>query len=712
MPENNKPEDSVPVRPTKDGGTLTSPTMRVLHFLRMLVLGPPRDPLSPQTRQHITLIAFLAWVGLGADGLSSSCYGPEESFRALLPHTDPAIFLAAATALTVFVIAVAYNQVIELFPSGGGGYKVATRLLGRHVGLVSGSALVVDYMLTIAISIAAGVDALFSFLPHAWDPFGLEVKILLLVALLVLNLRGVKESIRFLLPLFLGFVFTHAFLIVYGVGLRVQHLSGVLHASIRQFSSMQHNLGWIGALAIIMRAYALGGGTYTGIEAVSNSVNVLKEPRVHTGKWTMFYMALSLSFTAGGIILLYLLWNVRPVAGQTLNAVVFSAILSGWHVGSVNAGHVVMVVTMLLEAALLFVAANTGYLGGPAVLANMAVDHWLPHRFSQLSDRLVTKNGILLMGMAAIVVLLATGGSVDLLVVLYSINVFLTFTLTLLGLCVYWWRHRNAETGWRWRLPLSLLGLAVTGSILVITLMEKFDQGGWVTTLVTGSLIGLCLLVSRHYEMVHRQLESLDDVLTTLPAAPGHAVAPQLEEGEPAAVFFVSSYRGLGIHTLLNSQRLFPGRFKNFVFLTVGEVDTAGFKEDETIEQLQKNADAQIVNYVNFCQAHGMAATGYVDFGTDPVEVALRLADRTLQRFPGSVFFAGTLVFRSENWLTRLLHNYTALAIQRKLHLRGVPLVIMPMLVESRSPASAAVPARNPVDVAAPLPADHHPEGR
>ena len=686
--------------------------MRVLHFLRMLVLGPPRDPLSPQTRQHITLVAFLAWVGLGADGLSSSCYGPEESFRALLPHTDPAIFLALATALTVFVIAVAYNQVIELFPSGGGGYKVATRLLGRHVGLVSGSALVVDYMLTIAISIAAGVDALFSFLPHAWDAYGLEVKILLLVALLVLNLRGVKESIRFLLPLFLGFVFTHVFLIVYGVGLHVQHLSGVLYASTRQFSSMTHNLGWIGALAIIMRAYALGGGTYTGIEAVSNSVNVLKEPRVHTGKWTMFYMAISLSFTAGGIILLYLLWNVRPVAGQTLNAVVFSAILSNWHVGGVNAGHIVMVVTMLLEAALLFVAANTGYLGGPAVLANMAVDHWLPHRFSQLSDRLVTKNGILLMGMAAIIVLVATGGSVDLLVVLYSINVFLTFTLTLLGLCVYWWRHRSAETGWRWRLPLSLLGLAVTSSILVITLMEKFDQGGWVTTLVTGSLIGLCLLVSRHYETVHRQLESLDDVLTTLPASPGPAAAPQLEEGEPAAVFFVSSYRGLGIHTLLNSQRLFPGRFKNFVFLTVGEVDTAGFKEDKTIEQLQKNADAQIVNYVNFCHAHGMAATGYVDFGTDPVEVALRLADRTLQRFPGSVFFAGTLVFRSENWLTRLLHNYTALAIQRKLHLRGVPLVIMPMLVEGRSPGSAVVSARNPADVAALLPADHHAEGR
>ncbi len=692
MSDNNKPEDSVPASTLADDGN--SPALRLLHFLRVLILGPPRDPLSPDTRQHITLVAFLAWVGLGADGLSSSCYGPEESFRALLPLTDPALFLAVATALTVFIIATAYNQVIELFPNGGGGYKVATRLLGRHVGLVSGSALVVDYMLTIAISIAAGVDALFSFLPHTWYSYALTVKLVLLAALLVMNLRGVKESIRILLPLFLGFVLTHTFMIIYGVGRHAGHLFGVVHNSFGQFSSMTHEFGWVGAMAIILRAYALGGGTYTGIEAVSNSVNVLKEPRVSTGKWTMFYMALSLSFTAGGIILLYLLWHVHPVPGETLNAVVFSKILSSWQFDGFNAGHMVMVVTMLLEAALLFVAANTGYLGGPAVLANMAVDHWLPHRFSQLSDRLVTKNGILLMGVAAFVVLLATAGRVDLLVVLYSINVFLTFTLTLLGLCAYWWRHRSSEPGWVWRLPLSLLGLMVTASILVVTLMEKFDQGGWVTTLVTGSLIGLCLLVSRHYEKVHRQLESLDEVLGSLPAPEKPADAPKLAEGDPAAVFFVSSYRGIGIHTLLNSQRLFPGRFRNFVFLTVGEVDTAGFRGDETIEQLQHNADDQIKNYVNFCNAHGLAATGYVGFGTDPVEVALRLADRTLQRFPGSVFFAGTLVFRRENWATRLLHNHTALAIQRKLHLRGVPLVIMPMLVEGRSPGSPVEPPR------------------
>src|SRR6266404_9018847 len=129
-----------------------------LASVRRLIIGAPRDPLNPETKRHIVLVAFLAWIGLGADGLSSSCYGPEEAFLALGEHRHLGLYLAIATAVTVFIIAVAYNQVIELFPSGGGGYKVATNLIGPYAGLVSGAALIVDYMLTIAISIASGVD--------------------------------------------------------------------------------------------------------------------------------------------------------------------------------------------------------------------------------------------------------------------------------------------------------------------------------------------------------------------------------------------------------------------------------------------------------------------------------------------------------------------------------------------------------------------------
>src|SRR6476661_2944767 len=383
--------------------------------LRRVVIGAPLDPLNQTTRQHIALAAFIAWVGLGADGLSSSAYGPEEAFRALGAHTHLGLFMALATAATVFVIALAYNQVIELFPTGGGGYRVATSLIGPRAGLVSGAALIVDYVLTIAISVASGVDALFSLLPATVGHFKLATELLLVAVLLVLNMRGMKESIRLLLPIFVGFCITHLLLIVYGVLGHSQGLTLVVPDALAESKKLVHDIGWVAALSLFLRAYSLGGGTYTGIEAVSNNVQTLREPVVRTGKLTMFYMAISLAFTAGGIILLYLLWRAAPVEGQTLNAVVFGSIIDSLGL-SPGVNQAALLLVLLFEAGLLFVAANTGFLGGPAVLSNMAADSWLPHQFRHLSTRLVTQNGIVIMGLAALGVLLWSGGKVDLLV--------------------------------------------------------------------------------------------------------------------------------------------------------------------------------------------------------------------------------------------------------------------------------------------------------
>src|SRR5438552_2092318 len=447
--------------------------MRALAKLRQKLFGKPLDPLDTKTRRHIALVAFFAWVGLGADGISSSCYGPEEAFRALGEHTDLGLYLALATAATGFIIALAYNQVIELFPTGGGGYRVATRLIGPYAGLASGAALILDYVLTISISIASGVDALFSLFPLGFQPYKLAAEVTFIVALVLLNLRGMKEAITVLLPIFLGFILTHAFLIVYGVLSHATVLPTLVPDVWRGTLELSGQLGWTGVAALLLLAYSQGGGTYTGIEAVSNNVNVLAEPRVHTGKVTMLYMALSLAFTAGGIILLYLLWGASPVEGQTLNAVAFGAIIDsfGWDARMAGAA---LLVVLALEAGLLFVAANTGFLGGPAVLSNMAADSWVPRQFRQLSSRLVTQNGIVLMGVAALAVLIWSSGNVALLVVLYSINVFLTFSISLFGLCVYWIKSRRSAQHWRRRLLLSAAGLLVTSAILVILVYEKF----------------------------------------------------------------------------------------------------------------------------------------------------------------------------------------------------------------------------------------------
>jgi amino acid transporter len=645
--------------------------------LRRVVIGAPLDPLSQTTRQHIALAAFIAWVGLGADGLSSSAYGPEQAFRALGTHTHLGVFMALATAATVFVIALAYNQVIELFPTGGGGYRVATSLIGPRAGLVSGAALIVDYVLTIAISVASGVDALFSLLPAAVGHFKLAAELLLVAVLLVLNMRGMKESIRLLLPIFVGFCITHLLLIVYGVLGHSQGLTLVVPNAMDESKNLVHDIGWVAALSLFLRAYSLGGGTYTGIEAVSNNVQTLREPVVRTGTLTMFYMATSLAFTAGGIILLYLLWRAAPVEGQTLNAVVFGSIINSLGL-SPSVNQVALLLVLLFEAGLLFVAANTGFLGGPAVLSNMAADSWLPHQFRHLSTRLVTQNGIVIMGLAALGILLWSGGKVDLLVVLYSINVFLTFSLSLLGLCIYWWRKRKTDSRWSYRFVLSGFGLAVTSGILVVTTVEKFGDGGWVTVVITSLVVSLCLAIHRHYDEVKARLKEVDEIFSAA-RCPTCENPPPLVPEAPTAVFIIGSSRGGGLHTVLWVQRLFPDHFKNFVFISAKAVDAQSYGGAEQIKKLETALKRSLSFYVDYCHANGLAATARFALGTDRVDQLVKLAEEVQQEFPNSVFFTSKLVFRNESWLTKLLHNQTALALQQRLHLNGMQMVILPM---------------------------------
>ncbi|MBX9811114.1 MAG: APC family permease [Burkholderiales bacterium] len=655
--------------------------MSGLDRLREAVIGKPRDPMNPETRRHIALIAFFAWVGLGADGLSSSAYGPEETFLALGGHTALGVYLAIAAAITVFIISLAYNQVIELFPNGGGGYKVATQLIGPHAGLVSGAALIVDYVLTISISIASGADAVFSLLPVTAQPFKLPTEIGMILVLMTLNLRGMKESIVVLLPIFLGFFLSHVFLIIYGIAVRADGLSQLLPNALHTTSELSGHMGWIFVASLMLRAYSLGGGTYTGIEAVSNNVNVLAEPRIRTGKLTMLYMAASLAFTAGGIILLYLLWDAQPIPGKTLNAVVFDAIIGSIGPVSPAARDVALATVLAFEAGLLLVAANTGFLGGPAVLANMAADSWVPRHFRELSSRLVTQNGIALFGISALLILIWSEGKVALLVVLYSINVFLTFSMSLLGLTVHWWRNRFSVRNWKRRLALSVVGLTVTSGILAISLVEKFAEGGWETVLITSVVIGLCLAIRWHYDETREQLRRIDALFSSKGPLEEIANPPPLDPQKPTAVFFVGKNRGVGMHALLWVQRLFPGHFRNFVFISVGEIDAQRYDAAGALRTLQYEIENSLRYYVNFCHSHGLAATSRLAFGTDPVAELLKLTEQVMQEFPNSVCFASKLIFVHDNFFTRWLHNQTALALQQRLHLQGIQMVILPMKV-------------------------------
>lgn len=633
--------------------------------------------MKKETRRHIALVALLAWVGLGADGLSSACYGPQQAFYALGPHTHLAPFLALATAITVFLISLAYNQVIRLFPNGGGGYKVASVLIRPSAGLISGAALIIDYILTIVISLAAGADAIFSVFPLEYQSYKLPVECCLLVFLTMLNLRGAKESIKILAFIFLGFFITHFLIITLGIVLHFNRLPTVLSSDVQTTLNHTKTFGWLFVVSLFMRAYSLGGGTYTGLEAVSNNVHIFAEPRVKTGTVTMLYMAISLSFVAGGIIFLYLLWNAAPVPGQTLNAVAFREVLSNWP----SFTHTGLTILLFFEAGLLVVAANTGFLGAPAVLANMAIDSWVPRQLGTLSNRLVSQNGIVFCSLSAFIVLITTEGSVEFLVVLYSMNVFLTFSTSLLGLVIYWYRERQQQKYWLFKTALSGITLVVCLSILIITLWSKFSLGGWITVVVTTSTILACVIIKRHYNRFYQLKKKINQTLKiplSHPAAPPASLDPE----KTTAVFLVKEI-GATLHTMLWVMRMFPNYFHNFVFISAGEVDIGSFGSDAALQKLKSQTDSTLDYLVQYAQMLGFGAESFSSFGTSAVDEIIKLIETVSQKFENTLYFASRYVYPEENWFTRMLHSNITNLIERHLHSLGLKLLVLPLKLKN-----------------------------
>ncbi|MDA8099455.1 MAG: APC family permease [Nitrospiraceae bacterium] len=659
-----------------------SPAKRI----KTLVFGGKHDIEDHSIFHKLSLIAFFAWVGLGADGLSSSCYGPEETFLALGSHLHLSVFVAIMSGLTVLIIAASYSQIIELFPTGGGGYLVASKLLSPTAGMISGSALLIDYVLTITISVASGADALFSFLPPAWLPYKLAFALVGVLLLTVMNMRGVKESVLPLVPIFLVFVLTHAFIIGYALISHAGQFGELVSTTRAEVARSQAELGLGGMIFLLLRAYSMGAGTYTGIEAVSNGLPILREPKVKTGKRTMRYMAVSLAIVVMGLMIAYLLYGARPQDGKTLNAVLFETLTRDWGKG----GTAFVLVTLVSEAALLFIAAQAGFLDGPRVLSNMALDRWFPTKFSMLSDRLVTQKGILMMGGAALVTMVLTGGSVKYLVVLYSINVFITFFLSQLGMVRHWWQVRGKEQHWEKKLFINGVGMTLTLFILMTVIVLKFHEGGWITLLLTGGLVGMALLTRRHYRNTFAMLSRLDELVavaeSSCPIDPEATRAEQerkvkYDPQDKTAVVLVNGFNGLGLHTLFSVIRLFGGTFKNFVFIQVGIVDAGNFKGAQELENMKKQVKGELDRYVHYMRCHGYYASGYASFGTDVVDEVERIMPEIQERFPNAILFGGQLVFPKTTILSNVFHNYTIFAVQRRFYSKGVPLVVLPIRV-------------------------------
>ena len=710
--------------------------------IRALLFGAPKDVRSEKTFHSISLVAMLAWVGLGADGLSSSSYGPDAAFREIMtPEHDfssLAAFLALGTAVTVFIISYAYTRIIEHFPSGGGGYVVATKLLGPRFGVVSGSALLVDYILTITTSIAPGGDAILYLIPRDWfgkaatsvltDDIGswldpvqrtkVTIEITAIGVLIILNIRGIKESVAAITPIFAAFVLTHAVLLVVAIGGHLGDVGAVTHEASNNLHGTVASLGVFGALALTVKAYSLGGGTYTGIEAVSNGVPIMREPKVRTAKRTMVLMAASLSITAGGIILSYLLVHVAPDfqdATKPMNAILLDQVAGAWHVGDWAIGKWFVLIALCSEAGLLFIAAQAGFVDGPRVMANMAIDSWLPHKYAALSERLSMQNGVILMGGTSIAALIYTHGNVEKLVVMYSINVFLTFSLSNLGMARFWVRHRAEHDDWYKHLPVHVVGLALCVTILIVTSVVKFAVGGWLTLVVTGLLVAGCLWIKRHYNMVVAAIRRLDVELADPLVDLERSAKPSFPAGHPGPLASTSRARGrAGARSAPPGRDALRGRVRRPRTARAAHAlahvpgPLQGHRlllgRGHRLRCLQgprRGARAGTTNRSTRSTSTCSTPSGWGSRRESTLSVrasrwrskAEKIATELIQKYPRGLFVAGQLIFDEDTFVTRILHNETAFTIQRRLQHAGVPMVVLPVRLNLKEGPRLAAPS-------------------
>jgi hypothetical protein len=253
----------------------------------------------------------------------------------------------------------------------------------------------------------------------------------------------------------------------------------------------------------------------------------------------------------------------------------------------------------------------------------------------------------------------------------------------------HWWKERKSVRAWKRKFLINGIGLLLSGFILVSQLILKFGEGGWITVVITGSLVAVAVSVKRFYNRTHKRLKRLDHLMDITPGGePADAgvlragAGPRFQPNAKTAVILVSGFNGTGLHTLLSIRKVFGDLFRNFVFIQAGIIDTDRFKGAEAIAALESHVDAGLVRYVSFLRSEGFHAEGVSAMGTDVADEVTELARKIFRKNPGSVFFGGQIVFPEETFLTRLLYNHTTFAVQRRLHQEGIPFLIMPVRVK------------------------------
>ena len=464
---------------------------RLLSSMRHVVLGMPLRS-ADESEQRISQIK--AFPILASNNLSSSAYASEEIARVLaiagLAALNLALPITFALVGILLIVVLSYTQVIKAYPQGGGSYTAARENLGVYPGLIAAASLLIDYVLTVAVSVTAGVHALTSLAPGLY-PFRVIIDLAVIAGLVVGSLRGMRESgTLFSIPIYCYLV-SMLGLLAFGI---FRYATGSLPSNIPSAQAGTETFKAVGLL-LVLRAFASGAVALTGVEAVSNGVRVLRKPEARNAQVLLFWMGGLFAILFLGISFLASHMGLAPKEQETLISQLARLLAGpGW----------IHLVIELSIAFLLLMAANTAFVGFPRLSAILASDRFFPNQFLRRGDKLALSTGIIAVGLVACIFVIWKGGSTTGLIPLYTIGVFVAFSLSQAGMVRHWWRERGR--GWVGSIGINGLGMVVTTFVAAEALFVKFLDGAWIIVILIALLVLTMLAIHRHYRVLGNQL--------------------------------------------------------------------------------------------------------------------------------------------------------------------------------------------------------------
>jgi len=499
-----KPAASVPL----------TPGARLFARVRAVIFG---RPLSTEEEIGERLSKRKALAIFSSDAISSSAYATEEILRVLVLAGASALFLSIqvsiAIALLLAVVSVSYRQVCRAYPNGGGAYVVARTNLAPIAGLIAAAALLIDYVMTVSVSTAAAIAQIQSVIPAAYD-YRIEIAFVSIGLITIANLRGLRESGNiFAVPTYLFVVLA---LGIVAIGF-TRILSGDVVAPPPRPDSVPFGTELVGVL-LLLKAFAGGSVALTGVEAIANGVPAFKPPESKNAANTMTAMAILLAVLFVGLTVVAVAYDLRPTNEGGPSVVALAAEVA------YGPGSLLFVVFAASTALILFLAANTSFNAFPRLAAILAEDGYMPRQFAFRGDRLAYSWGIVLLAAVAFLLLWAFGGDTHALIPLYSVGVFLCFTLSQIGMVRHWFGTR--EAGWRWRSAVNAFGAVLTGVVLGVVVFEKFADGAYLVVILVPLLVAMMLFIHHQYERSARELAVRPDLIVKPPHREERVVVP------------------------------------------------------------------------------------------------------------------------------------------------------------------------------------------